>query len=78
MIGNETSTPQFDPLADVKYKRLVASERRVCGGPDFWLTADRPFSEAITDLLMDAWQCNKRPFLMSKRVSEESKATVIP
>lgn len=51
--------PHSLSFTDAKYRRWVSSEMRASGGPGFWLTCDRPFSEAATDLFLDAIRSNK-------------------
>jgi hypothetical protein len=53
------SASDLPTLADAKYRRWVSSEMRASGGRGFWLTCDRPFSEAATDLFLDAIRSNK-------------------
>lgn len=51
--------PTCEPVSGAKYRRWIASEMRNDGGRGFWLTCNRPFSEAATDLFMDAMRSNK-------------------
>lgn len=59
---------ESDIVGKPVYCRYIASNMRSDGGCGFWLTCDRPFEEAATDLFRDALHaCKPVPSVYGNR-----------